>query len=51
MAMGQAAGVMAALSAQTGIDLEALPMGDIYACLREHGAVVPGDIHFSVESP
>jgi len=44
MAMGQAAGVMAALSAQTGIDPEDLPLADVYAELRKHGAVVPGDI-------
>ncbi len=44
MAMGQAAGAMAALSVQTGLDPEELPMNDIYALLRKHGAVVPGDI-------
>jgi hypothetical protein len=43
MAMGQAAGVMAALSARTGIDPEELPMEDIRALLRDHGAVVPGE--------
>ncbi len=41
MAMGQAAGVMAALSAKTGVDPEELPMPDICRLLREHGAVVP----------
>lgn len=41
MAMGQAAGAMAALSAQTGIDPEALPMDDVQDLLRQHGAVVP----------
>ena len=44
MAMGQAAGAMAALSARTGADPADLPMEDIHALLREHGAVIPGDI-------
>lgn len=44
MAMGQAAGAMAALSARTGIDPEALPLDDIYTLLRAHGAIVPGDV-------
>ncbi len=44
MAMGQAAGAMAALSAKTGIDPEELPLQDIYALLHEHGALVPGDV-------
>ncbi len=44
MAMGQAAGALAALSARTGLDPEALPLADVYALLREHGAVVPGDV-------
>ncbi len=43
MAMGQAAGAMAALSARTGTDPEELPMEDIRAMLREHGAIIPGD--------
>jgi hypothetical protein len=43
MAMGQAAGVMAALSARKGVDPMDLPLKDIHALLREHGAVVPGD--------
>jgi hypothetical protein len=43
MAMGQAAGAMAALSARTGVDPERLPMKDVRALLREHGAIVPGD--------
>ncbi len=41
MAMGQAAGALAALSAQTGVDPEALPMQDVYALLRRQGAIVP----------
>jgi len=44
MAMGQAAGAMAALSARTGVDPEELLLADIYALLREHRAIVPGDI-------
>ncbi len=42
MAMGQAAGAMAALSAKTGCDPEELPMPQIRELLREHGAIVPG---------
>lgn len=45
MAMGQAAGAMAALSAQSGVELEELAIDDIHKALRAHGAVVPGDIH------
>ncbi|MBI1336093.1 MAG: FAD-dependent oxidoreductase [Phycisphaera sp.] len=42
MAMGQAAGAMAALSAQSGLDPEALAIEDIRDMLRQHGAIVPG---------
>ena len=49
MAMGQAAGAMAAISAKTGVDPEAIPLEDVYALLREHGAVVPGDIKINAE--
>ncbi len=41
MAMGQAAGAMAALGVRTGLDPEALPMDQIAALLRAHGAIVP----------
>ncbi len=44
MAMGQAAGALAALSARTGLDPEQVPLADLYALLRQYGAVVPGDI-------
>ena len=44
MAMGQAAGAMAALSAHSGVELEQLAIDDIHKALRAHGAVVPGDI-------
>jgi hypothetical protein len=42
MATGQAAGAMAALAARTGVDVESVPMEDVRALLREHGAIVPG---------
>jgi len=41
MAMGQAAGAMAALSARSGLDAEELSLQDVYNLLREHGAIVP----------
>ncbi|MFW6457288.1 MAG: FAD-dependent oxidoreductase [Planctomycetota bacterium] len=44
MAMGQAAGAMAALSARTGRDPEDVPIDDIHCLLRKHRAIVPGDI-------
>jgi len=44
MAMGQAAGAMAALSAQTNVDPEELSLADIRELLRTHGAIVPGDV-------
>ena len=43
-AMGQAAGAMAALSAERGVDPEALPLADVYALLRAHDAIIPGDV-------
>ncbi len=43
MAMGQAAGAMAALSARTGVDPGELPLDDVRALLRKHDAIVPGD--------
>ena len=43
MAMGQAAGVMAALSARTGVDPEQLPLDEVRRLLRKHGAIMPGD--------
>jgi glycine/D-amino acid oxidase-like deaminating enzyme len=42
MAMGQAAGALAALSAQTGLDPEEIPMDKVRSLLRQHGAIVPG---------
>ena len=44
MAMGQVAGAMGALSAQSGVELEDLPLKDIHALLKKHGAVIPGDL-------
>ncbi len=41
MAMGQAAGAMAALSARTGIAPEDLPIDDIRGMLRKNNAIVP----------
>ena len=43
MAMGQAVGAMAALSALTGLDPEELPLAGLFALLRAHGAIVPSD--------
>ncbi len=43
MAMGQAAGVLAAMSARTGKDPEALPLDAVADELRKHGAIVPPD--------
>jgi hypothetical protein len=43
-AMGQAAGAMAALSAEKGVDPEDLTLEDVYALLRAHGAILPGDV-------
>ncbi len=47
MAMGQAAGAMAALSVTSGLSPEALPLNEIHALLRAHGAVVPYDLDVS----
>jgi glycine/D-amino acid oxidase-like deaminating enzyme len=41
MAMGQAAGAMAALAARRNVDPEQLPLADIHALLTRHGAIVP----------
>jgi hypothetical protein len=43
-AMGQVAGALAALSARRGVDPEELPLEDLYALLREHDAILPGDV-------
>lgn len=41
MAMGQAAGAMAALSAKKNIDPEQLPLSEIQNLLEKHGAIIP----------
>ena len=41
MAMGQAAGAMAALAADRGTSVRDLPMPDITTLLEKHGAIVP----------
>lgn len=41
MAMGQMAGAAAALGARTGVPSRSVPLDDIRALLREHGALVP----------
>jgi hypothetical protein len=44
MAMGQAAGAMAALASSTTTGIDALPITIIKQLLKKHGAVVPGDL-------
>lgn len=44
MATGQAAGAMAALGVQTGIEVSALPLEQIHALLGEHGAILPASM-------
>ena len=44
MGMGQAAGAMAILSVRSGLDLEELAMEDIYKLLKEHNAIIPGEV-------
>ena len=41
MATGQAAGAMAALSAASHVPPSDLPMPDVTALLRRHGAILP----------
>ena len=41
MATGQAAGAMAALSAAKGVDPEEVPVVNVHALLRKHGAIIP----------
>jgi len=43
MATGQAAGAMAALAARTHTAVSELPIGDVLALLKQHGAIVPGN--------
>lgn len=41
MAMGQAAGAVAALAVRDGVELRHVPLAEIYTLLRAHGAIVP----------
>ena len=41
MAMGQAAGALAALGAKSGLDSEEISMDIVRSLLRQHGAIVP----------
>jgi hypothetical protein len=41
MATGQAAGALAALAVKRGLDPAVVPMRDLRALLRRHGAIVP----------
>jgi hypothetical protein len=41
MATGQAAGALAALAGTQGKDTRDVPLPDLHALLREHGAIVP----------
>ena len=51
MAMGQAAGALAALAARAGIDPEAVPLADLDALLRQQGAIVPVRDHAKGSRP
>jgi len=44
MGMGQAAGVTAYLAAKTRTSPLNVPLKDIHGLLREHGAIIPGDV-------
>lgn len=44
MAMGQAAGAVAALAAEGGDDVLAVPLEQVHDALRAQGAIVPGDV-------
>ena len=48
MAMGQAAGATAALSVDLDCPPAAVPIGDLHTRLREHGAIVPGDVEIPI---
>lgn len=51
MAMGQAAGATAALSADHDQPLPATSIDELHTRLREHGAIVPGDVEIPVMQP
>jgi hypothetical protein len=44
MGMGQAAGAAAALAAKAGSTPLDIPLKEIHALLRTHGAIIPGDV-------
>ena len=44
MAMGQAAGAAAALGVHHGVPSRAVPLDELRALLRDHGAIVPPDL-------
>lgn len=44
MAMGQSAGVLAARAVASGSDVMDLPLEQVRADLRAHGAILPGDV-------
>lgn len=44
MAMGQAAGANAALSATLGVSMNSVPLGQLHDHLRAGGAILPGDV-------
>jgi len=44
MGMGQAAGAAAALAAKAGTTPLEVPLKEIHALLREHAAIIPGDV-------
>jgi hypothetical protein len=44
MGMGQAAGAAATLAAKAGTTPLDVPLKEIYDLLREHGAIIPGDV-------
>jgi hypothetical protein len=44
MAMGQAAGAAATLAAKAGTTPLEVPLKEIHTLLRDHGAIIPGDV-------
>jgi FAD dependent oxidoreductase len=43
MAMGQVAGAAAAVAVQRGVEVAAVPLNELRALLRQHGAIVPAE--------
>jgi hypothetical protein len=44
MGMGQAAAVAAVLAARAGTTPLEVPLKEIHDLLRQHGAIIPGDV-------